>query len=115
LNDDCAVLAAAGVPPTALVSAFVDASDGGAVKVGSLQQFVDAEGDCEERGYSSFPVQEVHKIAVLVSRHQEIRPLVAASLSSSLLLLSADVLPTACKGVDACSGSVRVCATLLWY
>jgi hypothetical protein len=50
----------------------VDASDGGAVKVGSLQQFVDAEGDCEERGYSSFPVQEVHKIAVLVSRHQEI-------------------------------------------
>lgn len=55
----------AGVPPTALVSAFVDASDGGAVKVGSLQQFVEAEGDCEERGYSSFPVQEVHKIAVL--------------------------------------------------
>lgn len=61
---------AAGVPPTALVSAFVDASDGGAVKVGSLQQFVEAEGDCEERGYSSFPVQEVHKIAVLVSMRQ---------------------------------------------
>lgn len=60
--------AAVGVPPTALVSAFVNAIDGGAVKVGSLQQFVEAEGDCEERGYSSFPVQEVHKIAVLVSR-----------------------------------------------
>eukprot|EP00879_Flechtneria_rotunda_P001456 GHRR01001610.1.p1 GENE.GHRR01001610.1~~GHRR01001610.1.p1 ORF type:complete len:608 (+),score=281.81 GHRR01001610.1:779-2602(+) len=55
----------AGVPPTALVSAFVDSPEGGAVKVGSLQQFVESEGDCEERGYSSFPVQEVHKIAVL--------------------------------------------------
>lgn len=54
------------MPPTALVSAFVNATEGGAVKVGSLQQFVEAEGDCEERGYSSFPVQEVHKIAVLV-------------------------------------------------
>lgn len=58
-----------GVPPTALVSAYVseDSSSGtgGAVKVGSLQQFVESEGDCEERGYSGFPVQEVHKIAVL--------------------------------------------------
>lgn len=43
-----------GVPPTALVSAYVseDTSTGtaGAVKVGSLQQFVESEGDCEERG-----------------------------------------------------------------
>lgn len=45
-----------GVPPTALVSAYVseDSSSssgtGGAVKVGSLQQFVESEGDCEERG-----------------------------------------------------------------
>ncbi len=53
------------MPPTALVSAYVNASEGGAVKVGSLQQFVEAEGDCEERGYSCFPKQEVHKIAVL--------------------------------------------------
>lgn len=47
-----------GVPPTALVSAYVseDSSSGtgGAVKVGSLQQFVESEGDCEERG--EFPL-----------------------------------------------------------
>ena len=45
-----------GVPPTALVSAYVsgESSTGtsGAVKVGSLQQFVESEGDCEERGES---------------------------------------------------------------
>jgi hypothetical protein len=44
-----------GVPPTALVSAYVSqdtstGGTGGAVKVGSLQQFVESEGDCEERG-----------------------------------------------------------------
>jgi len=45
-----------GVPPTALVSAYVSGDTasgtgtGGAVKVGSLQQFVESEGDCEERG-----------------------------------------------------------------
>lgn len=43
-----------GVPPTALVSAYVsedtNTGTGGAVKVGSLQQFVESEGDCEERG-----------------------------------------------------------------
>jgi hypothetical protein len=43
-----------GVPPTALVSAYVSddsgSGTGGAVKVGSLQQFVESEGDCEERG-----------------------------------------------------------------
>jgi hypothetical protein len=65
-----------GVPPTALVSAYLSdaaasSGDSGAaaaaagVKVGSLQQFVESEGDCEERGYSGFPVSEVHKIAVL--------------------------------------------------
>lgn len=54
-----------GVPPTALVSCFVNQASGGAVKVGSLQQFVDSEGDCEERGTSHFPTSEVHKIAVL--------------------------------------------------
>ena len=35
------------------------------VKVGSLQHFVHAEGDCEDRGPAPFPVQEVHKIAQL--------------------------------------------------
>ena len=29
------------------------------VKVGSLQHYVRSEGDCEERGCSSFPVEEV--------------------------------------------------------
>eukprot|EP00878_Enallax_costatus_P000279 GHUV01000350.1.p1 GENE.GHUV01000350.1~~GHUV01000350.1.p1 ORF type:complete len:646 (+),score=230.80 GHUV01000350.1:469-2406(+) len=54
-----------GVPPTALVSAYVDSVEGGAVKIGSLQQFIQSDGDCEERGYSQFPLHEVHKIAVL--------------------------------------------------
>jgi hypothetical protein len=54
-----------GVPPTALVSAYVNSEAGGAVKVGSLQQFIQSDGDCEERGHSHFPLQEVHKIAVL--------------------------------------------------
>lgn len=68
----------AGVPPTALVSAYVG-PNGGAngsadcggqqaqreLKMGSLQLFVDAQDDCEERGVSGLPVGEVHKIAVL--------------------------------------------------
>jgi hypothetical protein len=69
-----------GVPPTALVTCKVSTSpgadaDGGggtlgaaapaAPKVGSLQQFVRAEGDLEERGTSGLPPGEVHKIAVL--------------------------------------------------
>jgi Phosphatidylinositol 3- and 4-kinase len=59
----------AGVPPTALVSVHVSGvGQGGPAKVGSLQQFVDAECDAEERGCSSWPVQEVHKIAVLDMR-----------------------------------------------
>lgn len=32
------------------------------------QAFVEAEGDCEERGISAFPVSEVHKIALLDMR-----------------------------------------------
>lgn len=50
-----------GVPPTA----FVSLKGTEAVKVGSLQQFVRADSDCEERGPSLFPVSEVHKICVL--------------------------------------------------
>lgn len=38
-----------GVPPTALVTAYVNSKEGGAVKVGSLQQFIQSEGDCEVR------------------------------------------------------------------
>lgn len=60
-----------GVPPTALVACQQQANVAGRVaevtgqKIGSLQQFVEADGDCEERGSSAFPVSEVHKIAVL--------------------------------------------------
>ena len=74
----------AGVPPTALVSvqpqpaagsgaettqqaessgsggsSRMDGVAGLGTKVGSLQQFVHAEGDCEDRGPSAFPVHEV--------------------------------------------------------
>lgn len=62
-----------GVPPTAMVTCLQrrhSADITGAVslqeaKLGSLQQFVKADGDCEERGSSVFAVKEVHKIAVL--------------------------------------------------
>ncbi len=59
----------AGVPPTALVSATAGAE----VKIGSLQQFVKSESDCEERGVDQFPVDEVHKIAILDMRLGELR------------------------------------------
>ena len=67
----------AGVPPTALVSCQPQPLAGGApaadpdvdppvgMKVGSLQQFVHAESDCEDRGPAPFPGGEVHKIAQL--------------------------------------------------
>ena len=48
----------AGVPPTALAACRQDLSTGES-KVGSLQGFVRSDGDCEERGPSAFPVQEV--------------------------------------------------------
>lgn len=62
-----------GVPPTAMVTCLQrrpSADITGAVsleeaKLGSLQQFVKSDGDCEERGSSVFAVKEVHKIAVL--------------------------------------------------
>lgn len=52
-----------GVPPTAMVS--LKGMDAGAEKVGSFQQFVPHDTDCEEMGPSVFPTQQVHKIAVL--------------------------------------------------
>ncbi len=33
-----------------------------------MQAYVEAEGDCEERGISHLPVHEVHKIALLDMR-----------------------------------------------
>jgi hypothetical protein len=57
-----------GVPPTTF--AHIDGGkDGSDEKVepkrGSLQQYVQCVGDCEEMGTASFNVEEVHKITVL--------------------------------------------------
>lgn len=55
-----------GVPPTTMVS-LSDMMQGATAhrKVGSFQQFVQHDMDCEEMGPSKFPVHEVHKICVL--------------------------------------------------
>jgi hypothetical protein len=57
-----------GVPPTALVSCHEMSSNPVLpveAKIGSLQAFVAAESDCEERGTGVFCTEEVHKIAIL--------------------------------------------------
>ena len=36
--------------------------------MGSLQKYVDSDGDCEEWGASQFPVEDVHRIAILDMR-----------------------------------------------
>jgi Phosphatidylinositol 3- and 4-kinase/Ubiquitin family len=59
----------AGVPPTTLVRCSnMGFSSGGMSKIGSLQMFVKNSGSCEDIGPSLFPVEEVHKIAVLDMR-----------------------------------------------
>lgn len=65
----------AGVPPTVLVRCLHGSADhigNGRVekelKVGSLQMFMKNSGSCEDMGPRAFPVQEVHKIAVLDMR-----------------------------------------------
>lgn len=59
----------AGVPPTTLVRCSnVGFSSGGLSKIGSLQMFVKNSGSCEDIGSGLFPVEEVHKIAVLDMR-----------------------------------------------
>uniref|UniRef100_A0A6N2LM90 1-phosphatidylinositol 4-kinase n=1 Tax=Salix viminalis TaxID=40686 RepID=A0A6N2LM90_SALVM len=63
----------AGVPPTAMVECLHRGfnhpngyqCDSKNIKIGSLQMFVENIGSCEDRGPSSFPVAEVHKISVL--------------------------------------------------
>ena len=66
-----------------------------------MQAYVDAEGDCEERGISHLPVREVQKIAVLDMRlgncdrngggaadtPQDASPLLAEALCDSAWLL----------------------------
>ncbi|KAK6789912.1 hypothetical protein RDI58_013712 [Solanum bulbocastanum] len=61
----------AGVPPTIFVKCLhkgFNHPDGVTVKLGSLQKFMENNGSCEDLGSSSFPVEEVHKIAVLDMR-----------------------------------------------
>ncbi|MCO5557346.1 hypothetical protein L7F22_010909 [Adiantum nelumboides] len=63
----------AGVPPTVLVNChheyFSQAKTvetaSAVTKLGSLQMYVHARSNCEDMGPTQFPVQEVHKIAVL--------------------------------------------------
>lgn len=61
----------AGVPPTIFVRCFhsgFNHPDGITPKIGSLQKFMENNGSCEDMGPSTFPVGEVHKIAVLDMR-----------------------------------------------
>lgn len=63
----------AGVPPTVLIkcchrclghSKNMEATSAD-TKIGSLQMYVHAQSNCEDMGPAQFPIQEVHKIAVL--------------------------------------------------
>lgn len=61
----------AGVPPTVIVRCLhsgFNHPDGITPKIGSLQKFMENSGSCEDMGPSAFPVEEVHKIAVLDMR-----------------------------------------------
>ncbi|CAA0827205.1 Phosphatidylinositol 4-kinase gamma 4 [Striga hermonthica] len=62
------IMGFAGVPPTVYVRCLhrgFNHPDGLSVKSGSLQMFIENSGSCEDMGPGAFPVQEVHKIAVL--------------------------------------------------
>ncbi|KAG0484736.1 hypothetical protein HPP92_008815 [Vanilla planifolia] len=56
-----------GVPPTVMVRCLHTGDMFGVndLKIGSLQMFVKNSGSCEDIGPGAFPVEEVHKIAVL--------------------------------------------------
>ncbi|XP_027362016.1 phosphatidylinositol 4-kinase gamma 2-like [Abrus precatorius] len=59
-----------GVPPTVMVQCLHQAFNnpigfGCSSKMGSLQMFMDNDGNCEEIGPRAFSVEEVHKITVL--------------------------------------------------
>ncbi|KAH6830101.1 phosphoinositide 4-kinase gamma 4 [Perilla frutescens var. hirtella] len=61
----------AGVPPTVYVNCLhggFNHPGGVSVKTGSLQMFMENNGSCEDMGPGAFPVEEVHKIAVLDMR-----------------------------------------------
>ena len=63
----------AGVPPTVIVQCLHEefnhpngyACSSKHVKIGSLQKFMNNDGNCEDIGPGTFPVEEVHKITVL--------------------------------------------------
>ncbi|CAL0312578.1 unnamed protein product [Lupinus luteus] len=63
----------AGVPPTVMVQCLHEefnhpngyACSPKHVKIGSLQKFMNSDGNCEDIGPGAFPVEEVHKITVL--------------------------------------------------
>ncbi|KAK7251439.1 hypothetical protein RIF29_34634 [Crotalaria pallida] len=63
----------AGVPPTVMVQCLHEefyhpngyACSSKHVKIGSLQKFMNNNGNCEDFGPGAFPVEEVHKITVL--------------------------------------------------
>ncbi|KAG9150660.1 hypothetical protein Leryth_008124 [Lithospermum erythrorhizon] len=62
------VIGFSDVPPTLLVKCLHQGfyhPDGVKVKLGSLQMFIENHGSTEDMGPSAFPVEEVHKIAVL--------------------------------------------------
>ncbi|KAJ1438069.1 Ubiquitin-like domain superfamily [Sesbania bispinosa] len=62
-----------GVPPTVMVQCLHQefhhpngyAFSSKHVKIGSLQKFMNNDGNCEDIGPGAFPVEEVHKITVL--------------------------------------------------
>ena len=62
-----------GVPPTVMVQCLHQefhhpngyACSSKHVKIGSLQKFMNNDGNCEDIGPGAFPVEEVHKITVL--------------------------------------------------
>lgn len=63
----------AGVPPTLMVKCLHEgfnhpqgySCSSEHVKIGSLQMFMNNDGNCEDIGPAAFPVEEVHKITVL--------------------------------------------------
>ncbi|XP_057417719.1 phosphatidylinositol 4-kinase gamma 4 [Lotus japonicus] len=59
-----------GVPPTVMVQClhqefYHPNGSSKHVKIGSLQKFMNNDGNCEDIGPGAFPVEEVHKITVL--------------------------------------------------
>lgn len=72
-DEEEAIMGFSGVPPTLMVKCLhpgfnhplgYNASSHN-LKIGSLQMFIDNDGNCEDIGPGAFPVDQVHKITVL--------------------------------------------------